>query len=133
MDLQVYAIILIVFLVSFMSYLFISKFLPHGKTFDEMIAEKKRMREELLGVSKNVSSGKQNNAGGKKKPRKDVKKVKLLNIFLCFLPADGMICFLAERRELQGCEGSYEQRVGRFGVIRSALGAINTPRDSHFA
>jgi hypothetical protein len=76
MDLQVYAIILIVFLVSFMSYLFISKFLPHGKTFDEMIAEKKRMREEVLGIVRSAPSGKQSNAGGKKKPRKDAKKVK---------------------------------------------------------
>ncbi|KAG5681901.1 hypothetical protein PVAND_011306 [Polypedilum vanderplanki] len=72
MDLQVYAIILIVFLVSFLSYLFISRFLPHGKTFDEMIAEKKRMREEVLGTLKS-SSGKQNNAT-KKKPKKEIKK-----------------------------------------------------------
>lgn len=78
MDLQVYAIILIVFLVSFLSYLFISKFLPHGKTFDEMIAEKKRMREEVLGPLKSVSKEKQSNAGGKKKPKKEVKKVKYL-------------------------------------------------------
>lgn len=75
MDLQVYAIILIVFLVSFLSYLFISKFLPHGKTFDEMIAEKKRMREEVLGIVKSVSKEKQSNAGNKKKPKKEVKKV----------------------------------------------------------
>ena len=74
MDLQVYAIILIVFMVSFLSYMFISKFLPHGKTFDEMIAEKKRMREEVLGMSK-PSSGKQNNANSKKKPKKEIKKV----------------------------------------------------------
>lgn len=77
MDLQVYAIILIVFLVSFLSYLFISKFLPHGKTFDEMIAEKKRMREEVLGAVK-VMSSKQSNAVNKKKPKKEVKKVKYL-------------------------------------------------------
>lgn len=75
MDLQVYAIILIVFLVSFLSYLFISKFLPHGKTFDEMIAEKKRMREEVLGTLK-PSSGKQSNTNTKKKPKKEIKKVK---------------------------------------------------------
>lgn len=76
MDLQVYAIILIVFLVSFLSYLFISKFLPHGKTFDEMIAEKKRMREEVLGFVKTGSSGKQSNVGSKKKPKKEIKKVR---------------------------------------------------------
>lgn len=75
MDLQVYFIILIVFLVSFLSYLFISKFLPHGKTFDEMIAEKKRLREEVLGAVKTLSN-KQSNAGNKKKPKKEVKKVR---------------------------------------------------------
>jgi hypothetical protein len=76
MDLQVYAIILIVFLVSFASYLFISKFLPHGKTFDEMIAEKKRMREEVLGTLK-TSNSKQHGSSnsGKKKPKKELKKV----------------------------------------------------------
>lgn len=73
MDLQAFAFILIVFLVSFLSYLFISKFLPHGKTFDEMIAEKKRMRDEVLGVQKTVSREKQ--SAGKKKPKKEVKKV----------------------------------------------------------
>lgn len=78
MDLQVYAIILIVFLVSFLSYLFISKFLPHGKSFDEMIAEKKRMREELLGLTKPAPS-KPSNAGNKKKPKKEVKKVSELS------------------------------------------------------
>lgn len=78
MDLQVYAIILIVFLVSFLSYLFISKFLPHGKTFDEMIAEKKKMREVILGTksSASSSSSKQTNAASKKKPKKEVKKVR---------------------------------------------------------
>lgn len=74
MDLQVYGIILIVFLVSLLSYLFIAKFLPHGKSFDEMIAEKKRMREEVLGLAKPVTS-KQTSAGNKKKPKKEVKKV----------------------------------------------------------
>lgn len=83
MDLQVYAIILIVFLVSFLSYLFISKFLPHGKTFDEMIAEKKRMREEVLGAVKTFSSGKQNSAAIKKKLKKEVKKVRKSFYFVC--------------------------------------------------
>lgn len=76
MDLQVYAIILIVFLVSFASYLFISKFLPHGKTFDEMIAEKKRMREEVLGTLK-TSNSKNSSSSSKKKPKKELKKVHL--------------------------------------------------------
>lgn len=76
MDLQVYAMILIVFLVSFLSYLFISKFLPNGKSFDEMIAEKKRMHEEVFFFPKPVTKEKQNSAGGKKKPKKEVKKVK---------------------------------------------------------
>jgi hypothetical protein len=56
--------------------LFISKFLPHGKTFDEMIAEKKRMREEVLGFVKTGPSGKQSSAAAKKKPKKEVKKVR---------------------------------------------------------
>ena len=76
MDLQVYAIILIVFLVSFLSYLFISQFIRQGKSFDEMVAEKKRLREEVLGTLKS-SGGKQNNSNNKKKPKKEPnKKVK---------------------------------------------------------
>jgi hypothetical protein len=77
MDLQVGVIISIVFMVSFLSYLFISKFLPHGKTFDEMIAEKKRLREEMLGTLKPANN--KFNAGGKRKAKKEVKKV---NFFL---------------------------------------------------
>jgi hypothetical protein len=78
MDLQVYAIILIVFLVSFASYLFISKFLPRedGKTFDEMIAEKKRMREEVLGTLKTSNSKHGSSNSNKKKPKKELKKVR---------------------------------------------------------
>lgn len=97
MDLQVYAIILIVFLVSFLSYLFISKFLPHGKSFDEMIAEKKRMREEVLGAVKPVSA-KQSSSGSKKKPKKEVKKVRKSStliesqkLILCFILIDRRI------------------------------------------
>lgn len=81
MDFQVYAIILIVFMVSFLSYMFISKFLPHGKTFDEMIAEKKKMREVILGTKSSASSSKQTNGGSKKKPKKEVKKVRF-DLFL---------------------------------------------------
>lgn len=75
MDLQVGVIISIVFMVSFLSYLFISKFLPHGKTFDEMIAEKKRLREEMLGTAK-PTNNKFNAGGNKRKSKKEVKKVK---------------------------------------------------------
>lgn len=78
MDLQVYVIIPVVFLVSFLSYLFISKYLPHGKSFDEMIAEKKRLREEMLGHTRNASK---NDKSSKKKPKKDVKKVRRLSSF----------------------------------------------------
>lgn len=73
MDLQVYVIIPVVFLVSFLSYLFISKYLPHGKSFDEMIAEKKRLREEVLGYTRNAPKV---DKSSKKKPKKDVKKVR---------------------------------------------------------
>lgn len=81
MDLQVGVIISIVFLVSFLSYLFISKFLPHGKTFDEMIAEKKKMREEMLGTLK-PANNKFNTGGNKRKPKKEVKKVKKRDLFI---------------------------------------------------
>lgn len=80
MDLQVGVIISIVFLVSFLSYLFISKFLPHGKTFDEMIAEKKRMREEMLGTFKPNSNKFKESGNNKKKSKKDVKKVNFIFI-----------------------------------------------------
>lgn len=89
MDLEAYAIILIVFLVSFLSYLFISKFLPYGKTFEEIIAEKKKMREEVLAAVRSESSGKQSNAGGKKKPKKEVKKVSDARVF----PTDHHLSF----------------------------------------
>lgn len=79
MDLQVGVIISIVFMVSFLSYLFISKFLPHGKTFDEMIAEKKRMREEMLGTLKPANAKYNNSGGSKRKPKKEVKKVREKN------------------------------------------------------
>ena len=49
--------------------------MPHGKSFDEMIAEKKKMREEVLGAVKTLST-KQSNASNKKKPKKEVKKVR---------------------------------------------------------
>lgn len=83
MDLQVAIIILIVFLVSFMSYLFISKFLPHGKTFDEMIAEKKRMREEMLGTMKPTTVKTFKVIPGNKKKPQPPKKV-IYSIWLSY-------------------------------------------------
>lgn len=84
MDLQVAIIILIVFLVSFMSYLFISKFLPHGKTFDEMIAEKKRMREEMLGTMKPTTVKTFKVIPGNKKKPQPPKKV-IYSIWLSYI------------------------------------------------
>ena len=67
MDLQVYGIIFIVVLVSLLSLLFIQKFLPRAKTFDEMLAEKKKMREVILGTTAKPVEKKQ-------KPKKQVVK-----------------------------------------------------------
>lgn len=60
MELQVYFVIAIVFLASFLTLLFISK-LPRGKTFDEVLAEKRQLAEKLYGPN----SG-QKRTGGKK-------------------------------------------------------------------
>jgi len=64
MELHVLGVIFIVFLVSLCTLLFISK-LPRGKTFDEVLAEKRQLSEKIYGLT-----------GGKKKPKKIVKKTK---------------------------------------------------------
>jgi hypothetical protein len=64
MELHIIAIILIVFLVSLGSLLFISK-LPKGKTFDEMLAEKRQMQQLLAASAAPTSAG--NKKGGEKK------------------------------------------------------------------
>lgn len=64
MDLQVYAVIAIVFLVSLCSLLFINKQFRGGKTFEEVLAEKRQFAEKLYGTS-----------GGKNFNRKNPKKL----------------------------------------------------------
>lgn len=62
MEFNVYFVIAIVFLASFFTLLFISK-LPRGKTFDEVLAEKRQLAEKLYGPNYGKKGG---NAGGKK-------------------------------------------------------------------
>jgi hypothetical protein len=64
MELHIIAIILIVFLVSLGSLLFISK-LPKGKTFDEMLAEKKQIQQLLAASAAPTTAG--SKKGGEKK------------------------------------------------------------------
>lgn len=64
MDLQVYAVIVIVFLVSLCSLLFVNKQLRGGKTYEEVLAEKRQFAEKLYGPKK--KNTKKTNAGGKK-------------------------------------------------------------------
>lgn len=64
MDLYVLVVIVIVFFASFGSLFFISK-LPRGKTFDEVLAEKRQLAEKLYGPSNNKVTTK----------RKETKKV----------------------------------------------------------
>lgn len=52
MELQVYVIIVVVFLASFFSLLFINKQLRGGKTFEEVLAEKRLLTERLYGPTK---------------------------------------------------------------------------------
>lgn len=68
MDLQVYAVIAIVFLVSLCSLLFINKQLRGGKTFEDVLAEKRQFAEKLYG-----------NTGGKNFNKKNAKKLNTNN------------------------------------------------------
>jgi ribosome-binding protein 1 len=74
MELYIIAIIIIVFLFSLGSLLFISK-LPKGKTFDEMLAEKKQLKQLMLAASvqaqsSNTKGGKKTGGGGGKNQKK---------------------------------------------------------------
>ncbi|XP_052865710.1 ribosome-binding protein 1 [Anopheles cruzii] len=73
MDLTTIAIIAIVVLVSFLSMLFISRF-PKGKTFEEMIKEKREMREKILGLTAATSSSSSSSKPGKESANKKTKK-----------------------------------------------------------
>ncbi|XP_058062939.1 putative uncharacterized protein DDB_G0271606 [Anopheles bellator] len=72
MDLTTIAIIAIVVLVSFLSMLFISRF-PKGKTFEEMLKEKREMREKILGLTAATSSS-SSSKPGKESANKKTKK-----------------------------------------------------------
>lgn len=63
MDLQVCAIIAIVFCVSFVSLWFINGKLRGGKTFEDVLAEKRSLADKLYGSKY------------QKKPQRKVKKV----------------------------------------------------------
>lgn len=79
MELQVYFVIAIVFLASFLTLLFISK-LPRGKTFDEVLAEKRQMAEKLYGqnyTQKRGGGGKKNQKQQNNKKTNKAKTVKL--------------------------------------------------------
>uniref|UniRef100_A0A182QRZ9 Ribosome receptor lysine/proline rich domain-containing protein n=1 Tax=Anopheles farauti TaxID=69004 RepID=A0A182QRZ9_9DIPT len=51
MDLTTLSFIVIVLFFSLLSMLFISRFLPKGKSFEEMLKEKREMREKILGLT----------------------------------------------------------------------------------
>lgn len=68
-DLQVYGAILIVILFSLGSIILISK-LPRGKTFDEMLEEKRQFKAQLLAASNQASMEKTGNSNNNKKDNK---------------------------------------------------------------
>lgn len=63
MDLQVYAIIVAVFLVSLGSLLIVNRQLRAGKTFEEVLAEKRQLADKLYGNKK--KNAKKTNTGKK--------------------------------------------------------------------
>lgn len=63
MDLQVYLIIVTVFLVSLGSLLFVNRQLGNGKTFEEVLAEKRQLTDKLYGNKK--KNAKKANTGKK--------------------------------------------------------------------
>lgn len=63
MDLQVYLIIVTVFFVSLGSLLFVNRQLRAGKTFEEVLAEKRQLTDKLYGNKK--KNAKKANTGKK--------------------------------------------------------------------
>lgn len=111
MDLQVYAVIAIVFLVSLCSLLYVNKQLRGGKTYEEVLAEKRQF-EKLYGPKK--KNVKKANAGGKKVWSRDAQnsdKISKLKhsqfativtrffCFFCFLLFDHSIFYHFENNE----------------------------------
>lgn len=52
MDLQVYLMIVVIFFGSLAFLLFINRHIQSGKTFEEALAEKRRLTEKLYGTNK---------------------------------------------------------------------------------
>uniref|UniRef100_A0A1L8DS89 Putative ribosome binding protein 1 log a dog n=1 Tax=Nyssomyia neivai TaxID=330878 RepID=A0A1L8DS89_9DIPT len=77
MEFYVYFVIVVVILVSLATSLIISK-LPRGKTFDEVLSEKKKLAEKLYGTSgkKSQKTKKQQPVNVGKKSKDKVSKVK---------------------------------------------------------
>lgn len=68
MDLQVYAVIAIVFFVSLCSLLYINKHARGNRTFEDVLAEKRQFADKLYG-----------NTGGKNYNKKNTKKLNTNN------------------------------------------------------
>ena len=67
--------IVIVLFFSLMSMLFISRFLPKGKSFEEMLKEKREMREKILGLtSPSTTTGSSSTKSSKESANKRTKK-----------------------------------------------------------
>lgn len=63
MGLELYAVIAVIFLVSLCTLLFVNKQLRGGKTYEEVVAEKRLLAEKLYG---NKKKNTKKNATGKK-------------------------------------------------------------------
>ncbi|EAA44829.5 AGAP003043-PB [Anopheles gambiae str. PEST] len=75
MDLTTLSFIVIVLFFSLMSMLFISRFLPKGKSFEEMLKEKREMREKILGLtSPSTTTGSSSTKSSKESANKRTKK-----------------------------------------------------------
>uniref|UniRef100_A0A182PAC2 Ribosome receptor lysine/proline rich domain-containing protein n=1 Tax=Anopheles epiroticus TaxID=199890 RepID=A0A182PAC2_9DIPT len=72
MDLTTLSFIVIVVFFSLMSMLFISRFLPKGKSFEEMMKEKREMREKILGLTSPTTAP--STKSGKESANKRTKK-----------------------------------------------------------
>uniref|UniRef100_A0A182W094 Ribosome receptor lysine/proline rich domain-containing protein n=1 Tax=Anopheles minimus TaxID=112268 RepID=A0A182W094_9DIPT len=74
MDLTTLSFIVIVLFFSLLSMLFISRFLPKGKSFEEMLKEKREMREKILGLTSPASTGGPSTKSSKESANKRTKK-----------------------------------------------------------
>ncbi|XP_035900412.1 myosin-J heavy chain isoform X3 [Anopheles stephensi] len=70
MDLTTLSFIVIVLFFSLLSMLFISRFLPKGKSFEEMLKEKREMREKILGLTSPTPPTKSSKESANKRTKK---------------------------------------------------------------